>query len=85
MHFATATASRSMNTSRRLRSRSFLRSLPDAAPVAKIVKTPLVRGNELFDAVTFLGEALGLPRLQDTDTTSEVINLAALRAAAAAC
>lgn len=31
----------------------------------KIVRNRHVRGSELLDAVVFLGEALGLPRLND--------------------
>lgn len=73
---------RSMNTSRRLRA-SFTR--PVAAAPVKVIKNGKVSGNELLDAILFLGDALGLPRLYDADRTIECINLAGLRAAAAAC
>ncbi len=73
---------RSMNSSRRLRSGPFVRA---AEPTAvKIIRNSKVAGNELLDAIVFLGDALGLPRLHDADRTSECINLVALRAAAAA-
>jgi len=79
MSFAT-TACRSMHAGRHLRSRP---ARPVATPV-KAIKNGKVSGNELLDAIVFLGDALGLPRLHDADRTSECINLTALRASAAA-
>jgi hypothetical protein len=54
------TTNRSMNRHHRTPA---LRS--SEGTTTKIVRNPRVRGTELLDAVVFLGEALGLPRLND--------------------
>lgn len=81
MSFTTTAAHRSMHAGRHLRSRP---ARPATAAPVKAIKNGKVSGNELFDAIVFLGDALGLPRLHDADRTSECINLNALRASAAA-
>ncbi|HEY1097988.1 MAG TPA: hypothetical protein VGF99_03630 [Myxococcota bacterium] len=83
MSFAAAT--RSMNTGRHLRTRTVARDVSGSRSGTPVVKNAQVRGDELLEAVTFLGDVLGLPRLHDADRTSEVINIAALRAAAGRC
>ena len=54
------TTNRSMNRHHRTPA---IRSTEGTA--TKIVRNRHVRGSELLDAVVFLGEALGLPRLND--------------------
>ena len=80
MHHAIAAAR--LHPGRRLRQTARPRMVAKA-PVPTITNS-LVRGEELLDAVLYLGEALGLPGITTTsERTVKVIHLDALRRLAA--
>jgi len=63
----------------------FTVALPVLRAKPRVIANGAICGDELVSAVAFLADALDLPALQpDRDRTAKVINVAALRRAAAA-
>ena len=85
MNATAVSTSRSLHAGRRLRQPVRRGSGHVSAPtgVVKAIINSRVVGDELFAAVTFLGDALGLPALKSADSQRTApIDLNALRRAA---